>query len=62
MVIMTPPEKKEAMEKAMAEVGVEMSCIGVITEADKGIIMKKGDIVEEVAPPASDELYKVVGR
>lgn len=62
MVIMTPPDKKEEMEKVMAEAGVELSCIGVITEADKGIIMKTGDAVEEVAPPASDELYKVVAR
>ena len=62
MVIMVPPEKKEAMEKAMEEVGVEMSCIGIITEADKGVIMKTGGTVAEVAPPASDELYKVVGR
>ena len=62
MVIMTPPDKKEAMEAAMAASGVEISCIGVITEADKGIIMKTGDEISEVAPPASDELYKVVGR
>ncbi len=62
MVIMCPPEKKEAMEKAMEAVNVELSCIGVITEADKGIIMKTGDVTAEVAPPASDELYKVVGR
>lgn len=62
MVIMTPPDKKEAMEAAMAAAGVEMSCIGVITEADKGIVMKSGEIVSEIAPPASDELYKVVGR
>lgn len=62
MVIMVPPEKKDEMEKVMDEAGVEISCIGVITEADKGIIMKKGDSVSEVAPPASDELYKVVGR
>ena len=62
MVIMVPPEKKEAMEKAMETVGVELSCIGVITEADKGIIMKQGTEVKPVAPPASDELYKVVGR
>ena len=62
MVIMVSPEKKEEMEKTMAEVGVELSCIGVITEADKGIIMKQGAEVKPVAPPASDELYKVVGR
>ena len=62
MVIMVPPEKKEDMEKTMAEVGVELSCIGVITEADKGIIMKQGTEVKPVDPPASDELYKVVGR
>lgn len=62
MVIMTPPDKKEAMEAAMEAAGVEISCIGRITEADKGIVMKKGSTVSEVAPPASDELYKVVGR
>jgi hydrogenase expression/formation protein HypE len=62
MVIMVPPEKKEAMEQTMAEVGVELSCIGIITEADKGIIMKQGAEVMPVDPPASDELYKVVGR
>ena len=62
MVIMVPPEKKAAMEQTMAEVGVELSCIGVITEADKGIIMKQGTEVKPVDPPASDELYKVVGR
>lgn len=62
MVIMVQPEKKEAMEAAMAAAGVELSCIGVITEPDKGIIMKRDGKVEEVAPPASDELYKVVGR
>lgn len=62
MVIMTPPDKKEEMEAVMAEAGVEISCIGVITEADKGIIMNNGGDIMEVAPPASDELYKVVGR
>lgn len=62
MVIMTPPDKKEAMEAAMSAAGVEMSCIGIITEADKGIMMKTGDRTEQIAPPDSDELYKVVGR
>ena len=62
MVIMVPPEKKDAMKAAMDAVGVESSYIGIITEPDKGIIMKTGDTVAEVAPPASDELYKVVGR
>lgn len=62
MVIMTPPDKKEEMEAVMAEAGVEMSCIGVITEADKGIMMKTASGMEEIAPPDSDELYKVVGR
>ena len=62
MVIMVPPEEKAAMEQTMAEVGIELSCIGVITEADKGIIMKQGTEVKPVDPPASDELYKVVGR
>lgn len=61
MVIMVPAEKKEQMQEAMEEAGVEASYIGVIREEGQGICMKEGDTLKEIAPPASDELYKVVG-
>lgn len=62
MIIMTAPDKKEEMEAAMKDAGVEISCIGVIKEASEGICMKIDEEKIEIAPPASDELYKVVGH
>lgn len=62
MIIMTPPDKKEEMEAAMEKAGVKLSCIGVIKEASEGIRMEIDGESMEIAPPASDELYKVVGH
>lgn len=62
MVIMVAPEKKDLMAQTMAEAGVEASYIGVIKEADQGICMNVDGELIEIAPPASDELYKVVGN
>ena len=73
MVIIVPKEKKEQMEKAMAEAGVACSIIGRIEEADFGIrLLKDGAPVAgapdsseelvEIDPPYMDELYKVVGK
>ena len=61
MVIMVPAEKKDQMKQAMDQAGVDASYIGVIREEAHGICMKDGDVLTEIAPPASDELYKVVG-
>lgn len=62
MIIMTPPDKKEEMEEAMEKAGVKLSCIGVIKDASEGICMEIDGECMEIAPPASDELYKVVGH
>ena len=73
MVIIVPKEKKEQMEKAMAEAGVACSVIGRIEEADFGIRLLKDGAPEagapdsseelvEIDPPYMDELYKVVGK
>lgn len=62
MIIMVAPEKKDEMEKAMKDAGVEASYIGVIKEASAGICMNVSGELIEIAPPASDELYKVVGE
>ncbi len=62
MVIMVAPENKEAMAQAMERAGVEAAYIGVIKEAGEGICMNVAGEVIEIAPPASDEIYKVVGN
>ncbi len=62
MVIMVAPEDKERMARTMEQAGIEAAYIGVIKETGKGICMDvQGELIE-VAPPASDELYKVVGN
>ena len=62
MIIMVAPDKKEEMKQAMEAAGVEASYIGEIKSADNGICMKVREELIEIAPPASDELYKVVGE
>ena len=65
MVIIVPADKKDEMNAAMAEAGVDCSIIGRIEDKEYGIrLMSSADAEdsEEIAPPAADELYKVVGR
>lgn len=63
MLIIIAPEKKELLEQAMAEAGVEMNCIGRVCEGSKGIMQceTEGAELAEITPPKSDELYKVIG-
>ncbi len=58
MVIIVPEDKKEQMEAAMAEAGVAAHIIGRIEEKEYGL--KIGNI--DIAPPSSDEIYRVVGK
>lgn len=62
MVIIVPEDKKEAMEKAMLDCGVEASIIGRVKEASFGIKLMKDGGLSEIAPPYADEIYKVVGK
>lgn len=72
MVIIVPADKKEAMEAAMADAGVPAHIIGRIEKKDFGAkILPKGDdavpgelkgSAVDIAPPSSDEIYRVVGR
>lgn len=62
MIIMVAPDKKEEMAEAMKAAGVEASYIGVIKDSSAGICMNVNGELIEIAPPASDELYKVVGE
>lgn len=61
MVIIVPEDKKEKMEKALADVNVNCSIIGRVKSADFGIKLLKDGELSEIDPPYADEIYKVVG-
>lgn len=60
MMIMVSPSKKEEMEKAMAEQHIQFTNVGVIRNRHEGICMMVEDEKIEIAPPASDEIYKAI--
>ena len=61
MLIMAPQEKKDRIMDAVSAAGIRISCIGQITLGKDGLIlMGKDGERREIAPPAADELYKVV--
>lgn len=60
MMIMVHPDKKEQMEKELQEAGIQVTCIGMIKPREDGIFMLKDEEKMVIAPPASDELYKVI--
>ncbi|QOX63865.1 AIR synthase [Anoxybacterium hadale] len=60
MMIMVHPEAKEQMEESLSSAGISVACIGRICEKEEGIRMVVDGEKIVIAPPASDELYKVV--
>ena len=72
MIIITPADRKAAMEEAMAKAGVAISTIGCIKPKEEGIrlMMKtltcgsgcEGTVSVTIDPPYADEIYKVVGK
>lgn len=62
MLMVVPRQKQEAMERAMAEADIRLSCIGRITKAEHGITLLQDGQSLPVPPPAADEIYRVVGR
>lgn len=64
MVIIVPAGKKDEMEAAMTEAGVACSIIGRIEDKEYGIklMATEGAAPIDIAPPSSDELYRVVGK
>lgn len=62
MMIMVHPEVKDQMMDTLQNAGISVACIGVICEREAGIRMVKGDEKTVIAPPASDELYKVISK
>ena len=62
MVIVSSPEKKDAMLSAMKEAGVRCTVVGRVEEGDFGIMKKEADGFSQIEPPYADEIYKVVGK
>lgn len=61
MLIIAPKDKKDDIIKVCQEAEIDISCIGIIKEADAGMAMKTldGQLVE-ITPPEADELYKAL--
>lgn len=64
MLIIAPPTKKKELEEAMGVTDVKLSQIGEIKSKEYGMIKRRGigENMEktDIAPPASDEIYKVI--
>ncbi|HWQ80159.1 MAG TPA: AIR synthase family protein [Anaerovoracaceae bacterium] len=60
MVIMVHPDKKDQMEQELKNAGIPVACIGRIVEQEAGICMVVQGEKIVIAPPASDELYRVL--
>lgn len=61
MVIIVPADKKDDMTAAMEAAGVPCSIIGIVKEESFGVKMSVDGVLEDIAPPYADEIYKVVG-
>lgn len=60
MMIAAHPEQKDRLMEEIGKAGIGISCIGRVTPAAEGRILKDGDKMVEILPPDRDELYKVV--
>jgi hydrogenase expression/formation protein HypE len=60
MIIMVHPDVKDRMEAELQAAGVPVACIGKICGIDEGICISEDGKKIEIAPPTSDELYKVI--
>ena len=49
------------MTAAMEAAGVSCSIIGTVKEESFGVKMSVDGVMEDIAPPYADEIYKVVG-
>lgn len=63
MLIIVSPKNKKLLEEEMKKANIEINCIGQIKERNFGIMnsKEKNNKLNEILPPESDELYKVVG-
>lgn len=61
MLILAEPKGAKALEDAMQDAGIELTCIGKITaKGEKPMLRHIDGSVKEIAPPTADEIYKIV--
>jgi len=60
MMIMVHPDVKDRMEKELRDAGIPVACIGRIVEREAGVCMVVNGEKIVIAPPASDEIYRVL--
>lgn len=60
MMIIARPENKDRIIEEIAEAGIQISCIGRVTEASAGRVLSDGGKRIPIESPGRDELYKVV--
>ncbi|SCG82089.1 putative hydrogenase expression/formation protein MJ0676 [Proteiniborus sp. DW1] len=58
LIVVSPVEKVDKIQKELYEKGIEASVIGEITEGN--ILVEIDGELKEIEPPDSDELYKVI--
>lgn len=59
MLMVIDEENYNGLKSKLKEDNIELTIIGEIIE--KGIYLKDGNDIEEIAPPESDELYRALG-
>lgn len=63
MIIVASHEKADDICAELCHNGVMVSEIGRVTGADEGLMLKKSDgSLEEIDPPKTDELYRIMGK
>lgn len=63
MIIVASAEKADDICAELCHNGVMVSKIGRVTGADEGLMLKKSDgNLEEIDPPKTDELYRIMGK
>ncbi len=62
MLIAVRQEKAPLLMETLAQAGIQVTDIGGFQEQDQGIQLSSQGVYQVIAPPESDELYKVVGR
>jgi len=60
MLIIVHPDAREQMERELKNADIPVACIGRLCEREAGICMIKDGEKTVIAPPAGDEIYKVV--
>lgn len=60
MLIVAPPENKDAIKKAIRQAGIDVNTIGQVNDKEGECLLLKDGKSQIIDPPESDELYKVV--